>query len=582
MNERPDPFAPDNALPPQTLAPSDPLAILNSIGEVVYTWDIPSDRLEWGPNVREVLGLPAAAVATGAAFNDLHAPDSRASRFETIMKSQLRDQGAGVRYNIQYGMRIDLPSGERAPTTWIEDTGRWFADQNGTPVRAHGVLRNFSAMRNDGQTSALAANFDPLTGTLSRTRLAEQVSRQLENAKRRHSNFAFVLLGIDQLSEINRRFGFNVGDELLAGLGLYLRSQLRVTDAIARYAGNRFALVLESCDQQKMLAAGRRLDKLISGRKFDTSAGPMSCSVRMGGLVAPTDARSVQTIFQHAEEALLTSRSRSADRFVAFEPSLALNDRKRRTQAMADAIVSALNDRRISIALQPIISSTSGQPALYEALLRLRLENGDVMSPAAIFPIAEKTGLVQLLDRRVLELALERMSADPALRLTVNVSSMTVHDIGWVDQIQALLAMHPGTAERLIIEITETCAIEDIDSTCRAISDIKALGVKVAMDDFGAGHTSFRNLRRLQVDMIKIDGAFIENLTRSADDRFFVRTLIELAKHLSIPVVAEWIENRETADLLTEWQVDYFQGDYFGAASEDTFTGHAPSQVSAA
>ena len=549
---------------------NDPLAILNSIGEVVYTWDIPSDRLEWGPNVRDVLGLPSGALASGAAFNELNAPDSRASRFETIMKSQQRDQGSGVRFNIQYGLRIDLPSGERPPTTWIDDTGRWFADQSGKPVRAHGVLRNFGAMRGHGQTGALAANFDPLTGTLSRMRLAEQVGRQLENAKRRHSTFAFILLAIDELSEINRRFGFDVGDELLAALGLHLRAQLRITDAIARYAGNRFALVLESCDQAKMMAAARRLDKLIVDQKFDTGAGALSCKVRMGGIVAPTDARSVQTIFQHAEEALATSRTRAAERFVAYEPSLARNDKKRRQQAMADAIVSALNQRRITIALQPIISAADGKPALYEALLRLRLENGDIMSPAAIFQVAEKTGLVQLLDRRVLELALERMSADSALRLTVNVSGKTVHDIGWADQIQTLLARHPGAAERLVIEITETCAIDDIESTCQVISDIKALGVKVAMDDFGAGHTSFRNLRRLQVDMIKIDGAFIENLTRSADDRFFVRTLIELAKHLSIPVVAEWIENRETAELLTGWQIDYLQGDYFGAASENS------------
>ncbi len=118
------------------------------------------------------------------------------------------------------------------------------------------------------------------------------------------------------------------------------------------------------------------------------------------------------------------------------------------------------------------------------------------------------------------------------------------------------------------MEVTETCVIEDISATMRVIETIKKLGVRVAMDDFGAGHTSFRNLHDLAVDLVKIDGAFVQNLARSTDDRFFVRTLIDLAHHLNIPIVAEWVENQATANMLTEWGVDYFQGDFFGQALE--------------
>ena len=175
---------------------------------------------------------------------------------------------------------------------------------------------------------------------------------------------------------------------------------------------------------------------------------------------------------------------------------------------------------------------------------------------------------MQLLDQRVLELSLQKLADNPGLHLSINVSSATAHDPEWLPRAQAALGAHPGVADRLIVEITETCAIEDIEAARRVIANIKSLGAKVAMDDFGAGHTSFRNLRLLNVDLLKIDGAFVQNVATSPDDRFFVRTLIDLARHLGIPTVAEWVENQETVSLLKEWGVDYFQGAFFGQAIE--------------
>lgn len=545
----------------------NPVDILNSIGAVVYTWDIASDQITWGPNAEQVLGIIPKSIGSGAAFHELLSMDSPTSRFDSVMHGTESDTGAGVTFSIQYGLRIVPLSGERAPTIWVDDTGRWFADQSGRPGLVHGVIRNLTAL-GLAHPVGHGNRFDAQTSALSRTRLADQITRQIENARRRQSTFAFLLLAIDDLPALNQRYGFDVGDELLASLGQRLRGQMRITDTVVRYAGNRFAMVLECCDHAKLIAAAERIERIIAESPLNTTAGPLPCKIRMGGVVAPVDARNAQAVFQNAEEALILSKSRAAERFVKYEPSLAQSDQRRRTQFMADTIIEALNDRRISIAMQPIIARSTGEPALYEALLRLRLEGGEVLSPANIFPVAEKTELVQMLDRRVLELALARMSADPSLHVSVNMSGKTVHGVRWVDDMAALLRLHPGCAERLVIEFTETCAIEDIEATAHVISGIKALGVKVAMDDFGAGHTSFRNLRRLDIDMLKIDGAFIQNLTRSADDRFFVRTLIDLARHLSIPVVAEWVEDKDTADLLGEWHVDYFQGDYFGSAQE--------------
>jgi EAL domain-containing protein (putative c-di-GMP-specific phosphodiesterase class I) len=229
-------------------------------------------------------------------------------------------------------------------------------------------------------------------------------------------------------------------------------------------------------------------------------------------------------------------------------------------------IISALDEQRLVLAAQPIIRAADGQLAFYEGLMRIKAEDGHMIGPTTVLPVAEKTGLVRLIDQRMLELAAALLVQDPKLKLAINASGATVHTPHWPDKLKAVCQAFPNIATRLTIEITETCAIADIEATRRAVAAIKSCGVKVAMDDFGAGHTSFRSLRALGIDLIKIDGAFVQNLSRSADDRFFVRTLLDLARHLEIPTVAEWVEDAETVQILRDWGVDYLQGYYFGEA----------------
>ena len=140
-------------------------------------------------------------------------------------------------------------------------------------------------------------------------------------------------------------------------------------------------------------------------------------------------------------------------------------------------------------------------------------------------------------------------------------------DPDWSATIESLMRSHPGVAERLIVEITETVAIQDIDDVRAFVSRLKQFGSRIAIDDFGAGYTSFRNLRKLGVDIVKIDGAFVQNIVHSADDRAFVQTLIDLARRLDIKTVAEWVQDEEAAAMLRDWGCDYIQGRLIGLAS---------------
>jgi EAL domain-containing protein (putative c-di-GMP-specific phosphodiesterase class I) len=223
----------------------------------------------------------------------------------------------------------------------------------------------------------------------------------------------------------------------------------------------------------------------------------------------------------------------------------------------------------VMLAYEPVVSAQSRKLAFYECLMRIVRPDGRITHAHEIFPVAERLGLVRMLDHRVLELVVDELTAAPELRVSVNVSPASTVDPGWWLGLGALLRANSSAARRLIIEITETAAIHDVDDARGFVTRVKDLGCGIAIDDFGAGHTSFRSLRKLGVDIVKIDGAFVQNLVKSPDDRAFVQTMIDLARRLKIESVAEWVQDEEAASLLTGWGCDYLQGALIGLASPE-------------
>jgi diguanylate cyclase (GGDEF)-like protein len=556
-----------SALPASEKAPGpDPKSILNSIGEVIYDWDISSDRLTWGPNVADVLGFASAGdLATGRSYANLLSATSKDSRHEAIAQSENADQGSGVPYHVCYTLEATNSHNRRAPV-WIEDTGRWFGDASGKPVGAHGLIRVITAQHEAAEKLQKRSRIDPATGALNRASLTDHIEQLLERSKHRHETFVVLLAAIENLFALNRAYGYDAADQVVAAIVARLQAEMRGSDVIARYSGNKFGLVLAGCDGEQMNVAARRFIETIAAAPFQTDVALIQAGLRIGGVIAPRHGRSAQVLFRHAEEALDLARQSGARRFAEFEHSLSAADTRLRALRTADDILRGLNQGRVTLAFQPIVRLACRSTAFEEALLRLTMPDGTIAGPSALLPVAEKAGLVALLDARVLDLALARLKEDPGDRLSINVSAATLHDPDWPERLRNAVRLAPGVAERLVIEITESSALVDIEATCAAVAAMKALGIRLAMDDFGAGHTSFKNLRRLGFDLVKIDGAFIQNLARSPDDRFFVRTLLDLARHLKIATVAEWVEEAETAHLLAEWGVDYAQGNFFGAA----------------
>ena len=532
-------------------------------GEVPYRWQIDSDVLTWGAGAGRLLGLrDMAPVSTGRGFAHLLDPANGETRFDAIVGSTEADQGAGVPYQVQYALR----SGPRMPKLWLEDTGRWFAGADGKPCWAHGVIRMINDRHEREEQLTYLSRFDPLTGEINRSHLTQQIAQTLQEAIVAQTSCGFLLVAVDNLGRINEGYGYDVADEVISVVAKRLRSRMRGLDALGRFSGNKFGIILKSCTPQEIGVAAHRFLAAVRNDIVMTTAGPVSVTATIGGVIAPRHASNVDEILARAQETLERAREKRPGSFLAYQPDVEREATRRANIRATDKIVTALNERRILLAYEPVVDAKTRNIAFYECLLRIRNVDGSLIPASEIVPIAERLGLARLLDQRVLDLAIKEMAAHPALRASLNVSASSTTDPDWWSRLESLLRMHAGVAERLIVEITETTAIHDIDNARGFVRRVKDLGARIAIDDFGAGYTSFRNLRKLGVDLIKIDGAFVQNMMRSEDDRTFVRTMIDLAQGLKLKTVAEWVQDEQSAQTLASWGCDYLQGEHIGLA----------------
>jgi EAL domain-containing protein (putative c-di-GMP-specific phosphodiesterase class I) len=230
-------------------------------------------------------------------------------------------------------------------------------------------------------------------------------------------------------------------------------------------------------------------------------------------------------------------------------------------------LIGALSEQRLRLAFQPVVDIRTRETVFHEALLRLAQPDGSIASAGQIVPLAERLGLSRLFDLAVLDRVLDTLARHPDARLSLNVAPETAAGADWLAKFARIVGQQPDIGSRIIVEITETSAIRNLDETAYFVSTVHDLGARLAIDDFGAGFTSFRNLRALRVDMVKIDGSFIATLPTSPDDQVFVHRLVELAQDLGIETVAEWVQDEETIALLAGWGVDRIQGNLSGAAS---------------
>jgi diguanylate cyclase (GGDEF)-like protein len=542
----------------------DLVGILSAIEETAYVWDLTSDRIEWESNSVSILGVESEeAISTGAAFQLRIAAEHLARRTDAISGARSAELVRGVPYRVQY--RFQSAGRRSEKSIWLEDHGRWWPGPDGKPVRARGVLRVINDRYWEEQRLLYRSDHDELTGQLNRIRLTEALQTVL-NRSSEHGvpPCAFLMVAVNNLAVINETFGFHVGDEVISEVARKIKDKLRGGDIIGRYSSNKFGILLQDCGPGAMRVAAERFMKAVRDTTVRTSACQLSATISVGGIVIPDQAQTTQQTLNFVLQALDKAKTKRFDCFMAFEPAAGNESVRRRSINIADDVMDALDDKRMRLVLQPMVGASSGKPEIYECLLRMEKVDGSLVSAGEFIPVAEQLGLARLIDRRTLELAIDLLRRHKDLTLSLNVSGLTCSDHEWLVALQRLTGGKRELTNRLIIEITETAAIQDLDQSINFVDTLKDMGCRVAIDDFGAGYTSFKNLKLLNVDMVKIDGAFVKNMADDTSDQIFIKTMIELAKTFGMETVAEWVGDERSAKMLAEAGITYLQGFYYG------------------
>jgi EAL domain-containing protein (putative c-di-GMP-specific phosphodiesterase class I) len=322
---------------------------------------------------------------------------------------------------------------------------------------------------------------------------------------------------------------------------------------------------LAQCPEDDLAATAERILQTVRQTPIDTPSGPIHVTVSLGATRFGNGPTTAHETMGRADCALKDAKQAGRNCVSVFVDSDEQRRNRRQLVAIAEEVQAALKSERIVFAFQPVVAAHDYAVHHYECLLRLRRTDGTIVPAGAFLPVVEQSGLMRQLDRRALDLAIEELTRHAGIDLALNISGLTASDRAWLRSLNAALKGRPDLARRLIIEITETVALEDIEETARFVAAVRELGCRVALDDFGAGYTSFRNLKALAVDCVKIDGSFVRGLADNVDNQLFIRTLLGLADGFGLATVAECVETAADAAHLAHRGVRYLQGYYFGA-----------------
>jgi len=447
-------------------------------------------------------------------------------------------------------------------------------EQTITPVRddcrriTHfvGVKQDITERKQQEEKIRHLALHDSLTNLPNR-RAFDAMIRRIAH---RGGPAALLVIDIDDFKFINDSSGHPAGDQLLSEVGQLLQKQLRPFDFLARFGGDEFVALLEEVNDGETAAIAERLRQSVDAFWLDHGDVALHVTISVG--VAPIDdSAEPKTFISRADAALYAAKERGKNRVVTY-PFAEGDDVGRR---LGDAsryltlIRNALRDGTFELSYQPVIRLGDGERVHYEALIRMRTDNGGLIQPDDFIPIAERYGLMPQIDRWVFDEVMRELHARDHVRIFANLSATSINDeslLRYIEQRIVESKIEPG---RLAFEITESAAVADLASARNWIHRLKQLGCLFALDDFGVGFSSLGYLRALAVDYVKIDRTFIRDLDTNPTNRALVQAVNTVAHTLGKEVIAEGVETAAHAAVLLELGVEHGQGFHWGHPAHD-------------
>jgi diguanylate cyclase (GGDEF)-like protein/PAS domain S-box-containing protein len=506
-----------------------------------------------------IFGL-AAKELLGRCFFDFEAGTSHVSNRRFL--ASLKRTGE-VKH---YVSRLVTARGE---DRWIGINARIVADDSGNASGIRGTARDITEEQLATLRIEHLAMHDALTELPNRLSLQRKVDMALQSG----GVGALLFLDIDHFKYVNDNFGHRTGDQLIVGVGSVLRDVMRgVHGDLYRLGGDEFAIHLPTALRKEAVETAEKALDAVRRYRFQAADDKVisNLAVSAGVALYPFHGNDMMALLANVDIAMYQAKDLGRNRAVIFDQAADHMRSTHRRIYWAKKLRDALDADRLVLFQQPVVRLKDRKAVHHEILVRIRDDAGGYLQPSSFIELSESLGLIQDIDIRVVEKLLgylrESGNANKKLRYFVNLSRVSISDPHWIKRFHSVLrgsGVNPG---QLVFEITETAAMSEIDVTISFIKRLKDMGCRFALDDFGAGFSSFYYLKRFDVDYLKIDGSFIRDLAVDEGSRIFVRALNDVAHGLEKQVIAEWVETPEALNLLLGMGTHFGQGHLFQKA----------------
>ena len=535
---------------------------LHSIGDAVITVDR-TGRIEYmNPIAEDLLGCPLGEI--------------RGTPLGKVMRLIDEDSGALLTNPVD----LCLDSGERIAEGNHKLLQRHDGEQiaiadSAAPIRSRqgeltGVVMVFHDVgpaRKLARQLCFQAHHDPLTGLYNRREFESQLERLLESAQGDDLQHAMCYIDLDQFKVVNDVCGHGAGDELLRQLSALLQRQVREADVLARLGGDEFGVLLTHCSADQAVRIAENIRSAVRDFRFLFGERSFEIGASIGVVAITAQSRSVSELMSASDIACYAAKDSGRDRVHLFEHSDAELSERRGEMNWVSEIHSALDEQRFYLLYQPIVAlsgDSSGRPAHYEFLLRMRGKDGSEVLPMAFLPAAERYHLMARIDSWVVDAVMTLLSESVRLPgqggILINLSGTSLADPGFVDFLERRVLSAAIPASQVCFEITESSAISNLRTIAGAIKRLRALGCSFALDDFGSGLSAFGYLKQLEIDYIKIDGSIVRNMMVNELDASMVRAINDIGHAVGVRTIAEFIETPEVRECLVDLGVDFGQG----------------------
>ncbi|WP_455234601.1 EAL domain-containing protein [Thiogranum longum] len=446
-------------------------------------------------------------------------------------------------------------------------------DEQGNILQISGTARDITDQKAFHQQLTYQAEHDSLTKLFNRHYFQQELERTVARVLRNPQHTcALFYIDLDQFKYINDTLGHAAGDRLLVEVTQLLISHVREGDLLARFGGDEFTLLLYNISPSDVMLAAEHFRQLFEDYRFVQEGKSFNITCSIGAAIIEQLVESAEEVLSHADIACNMAKAQGRNRINLYDPT----DRNKAGMAedmgWASRVREMLEQDKFQLVYQPIMALNDDQVQDYEVLVRMICDDGEIILPGGFMPAAERFGLIHSVDRWIVRRALAQLSRlhqqGESVRFSINLSGKAFEDVSLLPMIQEILDQSNIDPSRVCFEITETAAIAKLSAAEKFITALKVMGCQFALDDFGAGFSSFAYLKHLPVDKLKIDGSFVQGMANSQIDQAMVQSMNQVAHALGKQTIAEYVEDSTTLELLRNYGVDYAQGNYLGKPRE--------------